>query len=291
MLGDKELVAILQEFMGYVVRGGEYVFHKALWLSGSGRNGKSTFIDLLKKLIGEENYATLSIKQIVTDKFASSMLDGKLANFSEETSPEELADSGPFKNLTGDGEVNAQKKFGDPYQFRNRAKLIMSYNEVPVLKDMSPGMLSRPIILPFKRDLSNDSAQDKGLKKKLFAELPGIFNFALAGWLRLEAQGKFTESAKSTIEMEEVREASCSVAQWARESIEFLSIDSVVRVKPRALYEAYKRDVGQYAYAEQKFYKRFAMISNAASRRRRGDHGHEYAALRLRSNTSILGEF
>ena len=155
MLGDEKLVAILQEYMGYVIRGGDYKYHKALWLSGTGRNGKSTFLSLLKALIGTGNFSTLSIRQIINDKFSAVDLDGKIANFSEETSPEELSDSGPFKNLTGDGDVYAQKKYGDPYTFRNRAKLIMTYNEVPMLKDLSPGMLSRPIIVPWKKDLTD----------------------------------------------------------------------------------------------------------------------------------------
>lgn len=294
MLGDEDLVKILQEFMGYVVRGGEYKYHKALWLAGSGRNGKSTFIHVLKALIGTENYATLSIKQIIQDKFASSSLDGKIANFSEETSPEELADSGPFKNLTGDGEINAQKKYGDPYQFRNRAKLIMTYNEVPLLKDLSPGMLSRPIIVPFKKDLTAEGAQDRNLKDKLLAELPGIFNFALEGWRRLEAQGGFTESEKSKLELEEIREASCSAAQWVKENVEFLPNETPVGIKSRSLYEAYKEDIGKFAYSENKFSKRIAALPGMAARRRRTNVGWEYVGIRLRNGLAtspLRGEY
>lgn len=284
MLADADLVKILQEFMGYVLRGGDYKYHKALWLAGTGRNGKSTFIDVLKALIGHENYGTLSIKQIIGDKFASSMLDGKFANFSEETSPEELSDSGPFKNLTGDGEVNAQKKYGDPYQFRNRAKLIMSYNEVPVLKDLSPGMLSRPIIIPFKRDLTQLGAQDRNLKAKLFAELPGILNFALEGWRRLEEHGDFTHSDKSSLEMQEIQDASCSAMQWARENIELLPIDNVQPIKPRVLYAAYRAEIGQYAYSENKFLRRLQALPGFAARKHKTERGIEYSGIKLRSN-------
>ena len=70
-------------------------------------------VDILKALIGEGNYSAISIKALMQDKFAGASLDGKIANFSEETSPQELADSGPFKNLTGDGQLFAQKKYGD----------------------------------------------------------------------------------------------------------------------------------------------------------------------------------
>ncbi len=291
MLGDEELIALLQEFMGYIVRGGDYKYHKALWLAGTGRNGKSTFIDIIKALIGHDNYATLSIKSIIGDKFSSASLDGKIANFSEETSPEELSDSGPFKNLTGDGDIEAQKKYGDPYRFRNKAKLIMSYNEVPILKDLSPGMLSRPIIIPFKRDLTEKGAQDKTLKDKLLAELPGIFNFALRGWERLEAQGDFTDSDKSRLEMEEVRDSSCSAAQWVKENIEFLPFETTQVVKARELYNQYKLDVGNYAYSETKFGRRLHSIPAIASRKRKTDKGNVYVALKVGVSSSSGSDF
>ncbi len=276
MLGDVELIAILQEFMGYVVRGGEYKYHKALWLSGDGRNGKSTFLDVLKAIVGKDNFSALSIKQIIDDKFSRADLDGSLVNFSEETSPEELSDSGPFKNLTGDGDVRGEKKFGSGYKFRNRAKLVMTYNEVPNLRDLSTGMLSRPIIIPWKKDLSDEAKQDKTLKGKLLAELPGIFNFAFAGWERLERQSGFTKSEKSSIEMQEVRNSSCSASQWIADTISFEALAQSDRM------ETYKLHVGQYAYAENKFYKRINSLPKVAERRRRAENGTEYFSMKFR---------
>lgn len=292
MLGDTELIKILQEFMGYVIRGGEYKYHKALWLSGSGRNGKSTFLSVLKALIGTGNYSTLSIRQIINDKFSSADLDGKIANFSEETSPEELSDSGPFKNLTGDGELLAQKKYGDPYSFRNRAKLIMTYNEVPELRDLSPGMMSRPIIVPFEKDMTADELQDKNMKEKLLAELSGIFNWALEGWNRLETQGQFTTSEKSNLAKEKVREASCSALQWVNDYVTFLPIDSNssnhIIIQPTELFESYKAIEGRYAYKSVKFFRRIMGHEEIKKRRRHTRNGNEYFSLMIRTRQSAL---
>lgn len=281
MLGDEALVKILQEYMGYVIRGGEYKYHKALWLSGSGRNGKSTFLSVLKALIGTGNYSTLSIRQIIGDKFSSADLDGKIANFSEETSPEELSDSGPFKNLTGDGELLAQKKYGDPYSFRNRAKLIMTYNEVPILKDLSPGMLSRPIIIPFKKDLTDESLQDRNLKKKLLAELPGIFNFALRGWERLEEQEGFTTSPKCELAKLDVQTASCSALRWIEERVEFVGIEDVKPLTPKSLYDAYCQWKGDYALSDINFFRRIGTNAKVAARKDRKAKGFEYLGMKL----------
>ncbi len=258
MGGDKSLVAILQEFMGYVVRGGEYKYHKALWLDGSGRNGKSTFIDVLKALIGRDNYSTISIKNL-KERFIKSVLDGKLANFSEETTPEELRDSGPFKNITGDGDMEGEKKYGHPYTFRNRAKLIMSYNQIPDLKDDSKGMASRPLIIPFLIAIEEED-QDRNIKRKLCEELPGIFNFAMEGWERLEAQNGFTPSKAAEARKTKVQLESCNVATWVEHYVAFqfewdpTDLDTIIRAK--TIYEKYcARE--RYPFRMPEFFRRF----------------------------------
>ncbi len=285
MLGDRTLVCILQEFMGYVVRGGEYNYHKALWLGGTGRNGKSTFIDLLKKLIGVGNYSTISVKALVSDKFASSDLDGKIANFSEETSPEELKDSGPFKNLTGDGDISAQKKYGDPFHFRNRAKLIMSYNQIPDLKDLSAGMLSRPLIVPFKKIIKEEE-QDRKIKAKLYGELSGIFNFALEGWRRLEDQNNFTKSEASIKALGKLKTESCNVYQWAENYLEFTDQESdengnkMNLVMPRDLYLAYAKKE-RYAYKSSEFFRRLNQHPEVRKRRKHDENKRFYWGLKI----------
>lgn len=275
MMGDEALVHILQEFMGYIVRGGEYKYHKALWLEGVGRNGKSTFIDVLKALIGAGNYSALSIKSILTDKFAGADLDGKIANFSEETSPQELSDSGPFKNLTGNGDVFAQKKFGDPFIFRNRAKLVMTYNTIPDLKDLSPGMLSRPLIVPFKKIIA-DEEMDREIGSKLMEELSGIFNFALDGWKRLERQQGFTRSEKSDLAMRKIKEESCNVYQWVETHVEFMDSnfgdESEVVIAPKDLYSSYMKQE-RYAFKYIEFCRRLRAHPEMAQRAFRNRKG------------------
>jgi P4 family phage/plasmid primase-like protien len=265
MEGDSERISVLQEYMGYIVRGGEYSFHKALWLQGTGRNGKSTFVDVLKALIGSENYSTISIKALMGNVFMNAELDGKLANFSEETSKRELTDSGPFKNLTGDGESSAQKKYGDPYKFRNRAKLIMTYNEKPDLSDLSGGMLSRPLIVPFERVLK-EHEQDHGIKKKLMKELSGIFNFALEGWERLSRQGEFTRCLKSEKAKRQVENDSCNVSQWIAHYIEFTDENNWTSVGE--LYLAYKK-AERYAFNINHFGARLKKHSKMNTRFKR----------------------
>lgn len=291
MFHDAELISVVQEFMGYVVRGGDYKYHKALWLAGSGRNGKSTMLYVLKSLIGMGNYSTLSIKQIIHDRFAAADLDGKIANFSEETSPEELSDSSAFKNLTGDGETTAQRKYGDPYTFANRAKLIMTYNEIPVLKDLSVGMLSRPIIIPFKKDLSDESKQDKNLKAKLLEEMSGIFNFAWEGWKRLEQQEHFSSATKSQYEVDEIREVSDAAFQWFRRHVRCTN-DTKSFVSTRECYAHYKATCdADYPLGMEKFSRRLKGIKELEARFQRIDNERGYSGVQLISDKHAITVF
>lgn len=281
MLGNRNLAKILQEFMGYIVRGGPYKYHKALWLGGVGRNGKSTFIDLLKDLIGTGNFSTISIKSLVGDRFVGSDLDGKIANFSEETSPQELADSGPFKNLTGDGDISAQKKYGDPFHFRNRAKLVMTYNQIPDLKDLSAGMLSRPIIVPFLLKIKEDE-QDRNIKAKLSAELSGIFNFALEGWHRLEKQNGFTKSNASEKALGKIKDESCNVVQWVQTYVDFEDYDPKKgpMKSARELYTAY-RSSERFAYRPPEFFRRLRAHPEMQKRHKKTENGSHYLGVKV----------
>ena len=212
---------ILHEYMGYIVRGGEYIYHKALILSGGGQNGKSTFLKMINKLVGENNASNTSITAISQDKFMVSSLHGKLVNFSEEEPVSCFKETGKFKHITGNTETVAQFKYGQPFQMINKAKIVITYNELPYLSDTSTGMKRRLLIVPFDYDLEKHSKNvDESLHTKMYAELPGIFNKALEGWDRLQKQRGFTKSRFVEAEVQDLIESSDPYAAWKKEEVE-----------------------------------------------------------------------
>ena len=93
--------------------------------------------------MGDDNCANISIVSLNQSQFAGASLHGKLVNFSEEEPPECFKETGVFKNITGDGVLSVQYKFGDAFEMRNKAKLVISYNDMPYLADTTKGMLRR----------------------------------------------------------------------------------------------------------------------------------------------------
>jgi len=217
-----EDVPVLQEVCGYCLWR-NYPFHKATMLVGEGANGKSTFLETLRRVLGEENVSTIPLHDLETNSFARSSLYGKLANIYPDLSDRALRSTGYFKMLSGGDTVSAEFKFRDRFEFKNYAKLIFSCNKVPESPDDTTAFFRRWIIINFpKQFLEGDPKTDPNLLQKLSTndELSGIFNWALEGLERLLKNGKFS-TGKS---VEEVREqyirASDPVKAFAMDCIE-----------------------------------------------------------------------
>src|SRR5690606_28565051 len=61
--GDKEVRALLEEMIGYLLfRRNE--LRKAFILTGTGQNGKSTLLDMIKHFLGPDNYSSLALEEL-----------------------------------------------------------------------------------------------------------------------------------------------------------------------------------------------------------------------------------
>jgi len=186
------LVDVIEEYLGYILLGGPYYFNQMLVLSGQGSNGKSSLINAIKAVVGEENYSAISISGMDKRPFIAAGLAGKLVNFSEEEPVTVFSDTGPLKRITGNAPMYVENKFEKGYNMTNRAKVIMSYNTIPHLGDTSTGMKRRLLAIPF--DVNFDTDPDKkisNLDAKIKAEVPGILNRALVAAQRLIKRGGF----------------------------------------------------------------------------------------------------
>ncbi|MCD6445568.1 hypothetical protein J7L49_02140 [Candidatus Bathyarchaeota archaeon] len=199
---NPEDAKVLQEFAGYLLLK-DCRFQKALMLVGSGANGKSTFIQAIVRMIGEENCSFRSLHELVENRFAVADLYGKLANIYDDLSSETIANTGIFKILVAGGEVQAEKKFKNSFRFKNTAKLIFSANKVPNTIDDTQAFYRRWIIITFPNQFTGDKA-DPHLLEKLTRPncLSYILKWSVEGLKRLLEQGKFS----CTYNFEEVQE-------------------------------------------------------------------------------------
>lgn len=248
-IGRKDVQRVIIEFMGYALANGPCLAEKAMIMYGSGANGKSTFMDVLKGLAGRDNYASLSLTALAKDT-KRYMVDGKLFNIGEETNVRALGDSEVFKTMVTGGEIDVKKLFVQDYVIKNRCKLIMACNELPKSSDRSDGLYRRMLLVPFTAKFTEKN-KDPEIREKLLEELPGIFNLAIEGYVRLKKNNwRFTHSESLAKAIEDYKMDNDNILMWIKECLTYTSDEQNDFVFKHKLYESYKRmceEDGSYA--------------------------------------------
>ena len=182
----------LAEWMGYCLLR-SHKFHRFLILVGSGSNGKSKFLGILKEMLDVRNVSGISLQLLAADKFMAAHLQDKLANICPDIPKGSITDTSIVKSLTGQDLLTVQKKMKDAFELENRAKLLFSANQIPQVMDSSDAWYRRVHLIEFPISFkAGDGKIDPDLGTKLSAEIQGIWNHSLEGLKRLIEQGDFT---------------------------------------------------------------------------------------------------
>lgn len=169
---------------------------KTLFLFGASRSGKSTYLRLLKAVAGSANTSAVTLHDMGTDVFAMANLYGKMLNVAADLSNEHVSDLSKFKMATGEDPIQANRKYGQQFQFTNQSLFAFSANELPTVSEASRAYAER--MKPFEFPNSFAGREDKTLEAKLMAELPGILARWVAAYGRYLARGGYRKSDEST---------------------------------------------------------------------------------------------
>ena len=233
---SEEDITLLEEVIGFCLYR-EYFIAKALMLVGDGSNGKSTFLNMVKKFLGTVNVSGRSLQDLELHRFAKADLHTKLANIYADLPDKALQSTGTFKMLTGRDLIAAEKKFQRTFHFENYAKLMFSANKVPEAYDDTSAFFRRWLIVVFPKAFIGKEADPYILDKLTTeTELSGLLNLALAGLKKLKATGQFSTS-KTTEEIKEdyIRKSS-PIAAFV---LDCLETDSDAFIEKKALYAVF----------------------------------------------------
>ncbi|AFM40310.1 phage/plasmid primase, P4 family, C-terminal domain protein [Desulfosporosinus acidiphilus SJ4] len=193
---DTELRIHLEEVIGYLLlRRNE--LGKFFVLTGSGSNGKSTFIDMLKYFLKPENYSALALGEL-GQRFKTAEVFGKLANLGDDISGKYIEETDILKKLVTGETLNVERKGKDPYEFESYAKLIFSANDMPRINDLSDGLKRRLVIIPFNAKFSSSDADfDPFIIDKLLSEkaMKYLLRIGIVGLKRVLAAKDFIKPA------------------------------------------------------------------------------------------------
>ncbi len=198
-IADPADVPLLYEIVGYCLQPG-YPLHKATALTGAGDNGKTTYLNLITRFLGEPNTAHVPLQSLDSNRFAAADLFRKKANVCGDLSIEDLHSTGQFKKLTGEDMVRCERKFGEPFAFRNRAKLIFSTNSLPHTDDDTDAFYGRWLLPVTPNSFPPGSLKrDENKLSKISSaqELSGLLNAALTAFNQVIKRGCFTGASNA----------------------------------------------------------------------------------------------
>ena len=177
----QDMRKIIEEILGHILLVDKFP-HKIFFLTGSGANGKSTFVEMLTKWTGELS-SHVDIANF-DDGTSLASLIGKIVNVADDVDAIYLEKSKNLKTMASGNTVGARAIYSQPITLKNTATLIFTANEPPVFKDKSDGIGRRLLIIPFENKvkeriynldelLSTDNAKSY------------LLNLALAGVKRI----------------------------------------------------------------------------------------------------------
>lgn len=194
-LEDDKMMWLAQEALAYSMTA-RTDLKASFWCVGKPDTGKSTLIGFIRSLMGSL-HTTIDLNQLAANRFLLSGLVGKrVATFTEADTNSFLPDA-LYKAMVGArDEIYADVKNKAAIQFVPIAKFWWAMNGAPRTTDRSGATFNRLLPILFERPIPQNE-KDPDLDRKLAAEKPGVFNYLLTGYQRLQKYGAFTMPERS----------------------------------------------------------------------------------------------
>lgn len=233
---------LLYEIIGYcLVR--RNVFSKFFICYGEGQTGKSTYLELIKRLIGESNSAYLSLNDL-GQQYKPAELFGKLINLGDDIPYKGLQETDVLKKLvTGEMFAAEQKYVQKPLNFSNFAKLIFTTNKLPEVYDRTSGFYRRVMIIEINNKIENPDPLF--LTRLTDNDYEYLLSVAIEKLLDALRVNKLTECESSKQKLEEYKTNQSSVLSFAQDfNYNKKSLDHKPCMELFKEYEQYCRDTG-----------------------------------------------
>jgi len=279
MAGNQNLIDFLRRAVGYSLTGS--IREQVLFMMyGTGANGKSTFLELIRALLGDyaqqADFNTFLLRHYEGPRNdLARLMSARFVAATEAESGRPLAEV-VVKQLTGGDTIAARFLRQEFFEYKPQFKLWLAANHKPVVRGTDNAIWRRIKLIPFTVTIP-EPEQDRSLSSKLKEELSGILAWAVGGCLEWQEHGLG--------EPEEVRAATAAYRDDMDILAEFLSECCIVhpgaKVKASALYKAYTQWCQKCGEKEVK-QRTFGMrLSERGVERQRTMHGYFYFGLGL----------
>lgn len=187
--GDPKKMQFLYEVAGYCLLK-KSIFEKFFIFKGGGGTGKSTYCNLIMKMVSKKYVSTVKLNQFDQDYYLATMID-KLVNIDFDASDKKtLEDSGRFKSITCSEPVSVRQIYAAVVEMISCATIIINANHMPRIADKSEGLYRRMILVEIDKKIKNPDP--KFLEKVTDSDIEYFFCKAVENIHLALQRGRFT---------------------------------------------------------------------------------------------------
>lgn len=269
---DPEIRSILEELIGSLFyRSSTLSGGKAFILVGEGANGKSTYISILHKILGDDNISALDLKSF-NERFSTVRLYKKLANIGDDISEDFNADPSTFKKIVTGDRIEAEQKGQPKFEFNPYCKLVFSANQIPRISDKTGAAQRRLLIIPFNAVFTNnDEGYDPKIKYKLQRQeaIEYFIKLGVEGLKRVLQNNQYTTSSKVQKELDDYAERNNPLLSFIKDTdVDEIENEPVADVYRR--YSLYCSENNYHPLAKNEFSKQLIRSMKVESKKKGG---------------------
>jgi putative DNA primase/helicase len=237
--GDTSITEFVGKMLGYSLSGltEEHFF---TFLYGSGSNGKSTFLETIRRIFGD--YSTVMGDDVMAKRQNGKSPDDQIAELhgirlavASETAEGDRLNESVIKKLTGGESVRGRRLYAHGFDFTPQCTIWICGNHKPDINGTDEGIWRRVRLIPFTRSFQKNQI-DRQLQSKLLKEKDGILMWMIRYFALWKKKGLNPIPKEVQDAINEYRDDSDVFAEFISEK---LIISPEGEVHRNSLYEAY----------------------------------------------------
>ncbi len=249
---DRDEIKALQEMFGYILSG-RTDLHKMFLIKGPPRCGKGTIGRTLARLAGIGNACAPTLAALATNFGLQPLIGKRLAIIGDarlgRDNQQEVVER--LLSITGEDMQTIDRKHKEAWIGKLPTRFLVLSNELPRFGDASGAIATRFVILAIVESWLG--REDHDLENRLISELPAILKWALAGIVRLNEQGRFTEPAGSVESVAELADLVSPISAFYRDVCvvhpgTWVAVDTLFNE-----WRTWCSENGHYSSSKQKF--------------------------------------
>ena len=178
--GDPIKMQFLYQIAGYCLLK-KNIFEKFIIAKGEGGTGKSTYTNLLHKLVGgDANCSHIGLADFDKDYYLASTV-GKLLNIDDDVvDGKTLENTGRFKSIISGNVISVRQIYREVMDFTPYITCVFSCNKLPRIMDKTSGLYRRMVLIELNNKVKNpdmlfmNKVTDLDMQYFLFKAVEGI---------------------------------------------------------------------------------------------------------------------